>query len=276
MILDRARALAETFEPIELDELVEAASLQTRIDCKYVVTWAAFEQLARDLATSHVMLDIAGDRLFTYDTVYFDTRALQTYRDHVQRRRKRFKCRSRRYVETDRYVFEVKLKGLRGSTVKRALVYDRAAHGSVDAQARAFMNDCLLEEYGHALTEELVPTLRTTYRRMTFARRDRSERLTCDFHFAANDLPFDPWRRSPGMLLGDRVIVEHKSTRDIGATRAALRALGAHPASCSKYCLGIALTHPEVADNDFRGLLRRHFLAGPDARLSGGEQAAAA
>jgi hypothetical protein len=268
MILSRAHALAAMFDPIGLDDLVEGASLQTRIDCKYVATWAAFEQLARDLASSHVMLDIAGDRLFTYDTVYFDTRSLRSYRDHVQRRRKRFKCRSRRYMETDHYVFEVKLKGLRGSTVKRALPYDRDAHGSVDAQARAFVDDCLLEEYGQVLGEELVPTLRTTYRRMTFARRDCSERLTCDFHFAANDLPFAP-RRPPAMLLPDRVIVEHKSGRDIGATRAALRALGAQPASCSKYCLGIALTHPEVVDNDFRALLRRHFV-------SYGEQAAAA
>lgn len=262
MILDRARALAERFEPIGLDALVAGASLQARIDCKYVVPWAAFEQLARDLASSHVVLEIAGHRVFTYDTVYFDTSSLRAYRDHVQQRRRRFKCRARRYVETDRYVFEVKLKGLRGSTVKHTLDYDRASHGTIDARARAFLDHCLLEEYGHVLGEELVPTLRTTYRRMTFARRDWSERITCDFHLAANELPFDPWRNPPGMLAGDRVIVEHKSVRELGATRAALRALSAQPASCSKYCLGVALTHPELAGNDFRALLRRNFVSG--------------
>jgi hypothetical protein len=271
MILERARALAATFDPIGLDELTDAASLQTRIDCKYVASWAAFEQLAREMRRSHVVLDIGGHRVFTYDTVYFDTPSLRTYRDHVQQRRKRFKCRSRRYVETDRHVFEVKLKGLRGSTVKRALDYDRDTHGTVDANARAFLEQCLLEEYGHVLHEEVVPTLRTTYRRITLARRDGSERLTCDFHLAANELPFDPWRNPPAMLAGDRVIVEHKSARELGATRAALRALGAQPASCSKYCLGVALTRPDVADNDFRALLRRHF-----ASLSGGDRAAAA
>jgi hypothetical protein len=269
MILERARSLAASFEPVGLEALTEAAALQTRVDCKYVATWAAFEQLARELRSSHLVLDIAGHRVFTYDTVYFDTAALRTYREHVQQRRKRFKCRSRRYVETDRYVFEVKLKGLRGSTVKHALEYDRAAHGTIDAHARAFLDRCLLEEYGHVLGEELAPTLRTTYRRITLARLDGSERLTCDFHLGVNELPFDPWRNPAGMLAGDRVIVEHKSARDLGATRAALRALGAQPASCSKYCMGVALTRPHVAGNDFRALLRRHFV-------SGGDRAAAA
>ena len=69
------------------------------------------------------MLEIAGRRAFAYDTVYFDTGDLLTARAHVQRRRRRFKCRSRLYVDTEACAFELKTKGARGGTVKHRIAY---------------------------------------------------------------------------------------------------------------------------------------------------------
>src|SRR5256885_7998262 len=91
-----AEALAGRFAPMTLDELNRDAALRDRFDFKYIVPWATAEQLFEQLTGTARVLEIAGRRLFTYETIYFDSASLQTYREHVQHRRKRFKTRSRR------------------------------------------------------------------------------------------------------------------------------------------------------------------------------------
>ena len=114
----------ETLEPIGLEALDAAAALRTRVDRKYLLPTADLPDLLDALRDTHAALEIDGRRWFHYDSVYFDTEGLLTARAHVQGRRRRFKCRSRHYVETGRCVFEIKLKGLRGRTLKHQLPID--------------------------------------------------------------------------------------------------------------------------------------------------------
>ena len=67
------------------------------------------------------MLDIDGRRVFGYESTYFDTPDCEQYRAHRQGRRRRYKVRSRSYVDTGLSMFEVKTKGLRGATVKHRM-----------------------------------------------------------------------------------------------------------------------------------------------------------
>ena len=69
------------------------------------------------------MLEIDGRRSFGYESVYFDTPQLSTYRAHLQRRRQRFKARTRTYTDSGLCMFEVKLTGARGETVKQRVPY---------------------------------------------------------------------------------------------------------------------------------------------------------
>jgi hypothetical protein len=236
-----------SYEPISLAELNARAALLTRVDRKYILDAPTFARLEERLAGGFLVLEIDGLRRFTYDTVYFDSAALDAYHAHLQGRRRRYKCRSRRYVESGRQVFEVKLKGLRGATVKHQL--EVADHGVMTDAARAFAEEVLRDAYGHDLAPQ-APVLAMTYRRMTLAARDGVERLTCDF-----DLSFPGGALAPG-----HVIVESKSERGRGPADRALRALGAHPVSCSKYCAGIGLTR-DVRANPFARLLRRYYVA---------------
>ena len=45
---------------------------------------------------------------------HFDTPQLTAYRAHLQRRRRRFKARTRAYTDSGLNMFEVKLAGARG------------------------------------------------------------------------------------------------------------------------------------------------------------------
>jgi VTC domain len=233
--------IAETFTPVGLDQLDAGAALRDRVDRKYVVPLAAFAALADRLRATHRALEIDGRRAFAYRSTYFDTPELDAYRAHMQARRNRFKCRSREYCDSGAFAFEVKLKGLRGRTVKHRMPH----HGhELTEAALAFLR----ERLGRLPERALRPALAVAYTRVTLAAP--GERLTCDFGLTFND---SDGRLHPGMA-----IVESKSERGNAAADRALRRLGHRPQPlCSKYCLGVALTRP-VAANLLRPLLR-HF-----------------
>jgi hypothetical protein len=265
VITTRAQELARRFAPVGLEELDLRASLQNRMDEKYIVTWEQLEVMLEHLVETHEVLEIAGRRTFTYDTVYFDSESLDGFRAHVQRRRRRYKARTRRYIETNCHQLQVKLKGRRGETVKHSIDRKPEQHGLVDHQARLFIEACLRDNYGHELLDGLKPTLRTTYGRMTFAPPDGSERVTVDF-----DMLVEASDGTVACMRADRVIVEVKSARENGPAAALMHRLGVRPAeSCSKYCLGVSLTTPGVKSNDFRRLMVTHFDAPIMSRLGG-------
>jgi hypothetical protein len=252
--------VAESFRPIGLAELEAEAALQDRVDVKYVITLADFAALAERLRFTHRVLEIDGRRAFAYRTTYFDTAELRAFRDHVQERRRRFKVRSREYVDSGACSFEVKLKGPRGRTVKHRMAYDRARRDELSAPALAFVRECL----GRAPDDDLRPALAVAYTRVTLCAPRLGERVTCDF-----DLAFSAPDGASGRLAEDRVIVESKSARGNATADRALRALGARPETgCSKYCLGVGFTRPDVKSNTMRRLLRRHFRAAPAAAVA--------
>lgn len=225
--------------------------LQDRVDRKYVVPLSSVEALADRLRRTHRVLEIEERRLFEYHSAYFDSPTLLTYRDHLQGRRRRFKCRTRRYGAGGPCMFEVKLKGARGRTIKHQMEYSPDEHGRLNAAAQEFLSECLVAAYGHGAPDGLGTALHMTYRRMTLAAPQLGEKLTCDFGL----------RYEGGEGLADQfAIVEIKSPGGTALARRVLRELRAREARvCSKYCLGIALTRPEVNANALRPLLRRHF-----------------
>jgi hypothetical protein len=256
--------VAESFSALGLPELETTAALQDRVDVKYVISRAQFGALAERLRGTHRVLEIDGRRAFAYRTTYFDTAELTAFRDHVQERRRRYKCRSREYVDSGLCTFEVKLKGARGRTVKHRMAYDRARRDELSEPALAFLRDCLERSYGRAPDGELHPALAVAYTRVTFVAPEVGERVTCDF-----DLAFSAPDGASGRLDDHAVIVESKSARGNATADRALRALGARPeGGCSKYALGVGFTRPEMKSNAVRRLLRRHFRAAPAAAVA--------
>jgi hypothetical protein len=248
--------VAAGFAAISLRELEERAMLQVRRDRRYVLDWPAFGELARALAPEHAALDIDGRRVFSYETVYFDTPGFDCYRAHVQGRRRRFKARSRCYVDSARCVFEVKLRGGDEQTVKAMLPYRPADHGSLTADAYAFLREQLRSAHRRDLTVALTPALATRYRRMTLVHRELGERLTCDIELLFVSA------RGEGRIRTGHVVVETKTAGEAGSADRALWRLGLRPlAGGSKFCLGTALSYPELGDNRFRRTLRSYFAS---------------
>ena len=247
------REAARALRPIGLDDLVGAADLQTRVDRKYFVPARVFGLLAAELSSSFWVLEIDGQRTFNYESVYFDTPDLLTYRAHTQRRRRRFKARTRTYLDSGLCMFEVKTVGARGDTVKDRINHPLHDRAILTDEAHRFLARTLMRAYGRPAPAGLQPMLINLYRRTTFASPVEGARLTCDVSLSCH---------TERATMSDRdthVLVESKSAGGYGEADRILRRLGVRPTSMSKYCVGIAGLRPEVPANPWRAILVRYF-----------------
>jgi hypothetical protein len=252
-----------TFDAMPLAELNARAELQQRVDRKYIVSSAALQRLLEGLSGTHATLEIDGLRSFTYRSVYYDSPSLDSYRANVQQRRRRFKCRTRHYLDTGIHAFEVKLKGFRGETIKKRCDVMASMALTLPDSCRDFVRECLLEQYGQAVAEpELKAVVGMDYLRTTLVRAEGGERVTIDA-----DLQIDGPSGLIAAMSPSHAIVETKSPWGRGTTDRLLVSLGARPVKCSKYCLAVTLTRSEVRGNDLRRLIGRYFEpAAPDRR----------
>ena len=130
---------------VSLEQVLAAAGLTTRFELKYLIALEHLPALLRRLPRELAALDIDQRRVFAYESVYFDTEDFALYRHHLQGRRKRYKARTRSYCDTRDTMFEVKLKGWRGQTVKERLPYDFNHRDQLSEEGRAFLDTVIAE-----------------------------------------------------------------------------------------------------------------------------------
>jgi hypothetical protein len=243
-----------TLAPISLAELTAAAELQTRIDRKYVLTRAQAGTVLRDLAPDTRVLEIDGARAMAYESVYFDTRDLLSYRMAAHARRRRFKLRTRSYVDSATSFLEMKTRGARSTTVKERIEYDPAHRDVLTEEGREYA-DAALDGLGISEPErlELLPTLVTSYRRRTLYLPASGSRATVD-----TDLS---WESDDGttILRPDLAIIETKSGSRISDVDRLLWSHGHRPDRISKFGTGLAALRPDLPANKWARVLRRHF-----------------
>lgn len=245
------------WDPIALDELVDLAALQTRVDRKYVLAASDLDAVLDSLASSQPrVLEIGGARASRYESVYFDTPDLLSYRMAALVRRRRFKLRTRNYVDSAQSYLEMKTRGARSSTVKNRLEYDIHHSDTLTPVGRDYA-DAALERLGLANPErlELAPTLVTRYDRATLYLAGSASRATID-----TDLS---WQTSDGseLALPRLAIVESKSGSRTSEMDRALWSHGHRPATISKFGTGLAALRPDLPSNKWARVLRRHFFA---------------
>jgi VTC domain len=235
-----------------LAEVLERAALQARVDRKYLVPVERFAELISRLPDRYAVLEIGRLRGFAYESVYFDTPDLLTYRQHLQGRRRRYKVRTRAYLASGDCMFEVKLKGRRDQTVKARLPYPVADRARITPQAHAFLAAQLQAGYGQPVPR-LAARVRTAYRRTTLVDLKDGTRVTCDVNLVCSG----GGKVATGLCR--HVLVETKRQGPIGEADAALRGLGLRPIELSKYCVAVALLHPGIRANPWHRTLQRYF-----------------
>lgn len=268
-------AALDRFAPISLDELNAQADLLVRVDRKYVLPAERAVALLSEMDHAAALaLQIDGRRTFGYQSHYFDTPQLDSYRTTALKRRRRFKVRTRRYCDAGETFLEVKTRGPRGATVKHRVGYPDHCAQFLDPTGRAFVG-AVLGDQAVPLddVDGLRPVLTTGYHRSTLllpGPADRAPaRLTIDTELCWWDLGHQEdrlhddtselHRRPCGthIALPGVVIVE---TKNRGAASAFDRLLWSHghrPVSISKYGTGMAALHRELTSSRWHRLLAR-------------------
>lgn len=240
-----------------LAEVDAVAALQHRTDRKYLLPLDRARAVVSGLADSHHVLDLDGRRTTSYLSTYFDTPQLGAWHAHIQRRRRRWKVRTRLYAEDGLCRVEVKTKDGRGATVKHALKAEPQTYGRLGAEAAEFIDDVLHRAAVPVTAADLGPVAEIRYVRSALADLHHGTRVTLDgtltCHHGNRTAVLDP----------QTVLIETKGgTRPAPVDRLLLR-LGARPVSLSKYIVGQSLLTPGLPDNDVRRLARTHFQTVP-------------
>lgn len=247
---------------ISLAELNDTASLQHRVDRKYlldVVTAARFV----DLVDHHArLLEIDGATWFDYRSRYYDTPELTCYQQAGRKRRRRFKVRTREYLSTGSTWLEVKTRGIRGMTIKDRVPHDGDELSAID---RTWIAATLAGRgVDTAPVSRLEPALTTTYTRQTLqvlAPGDPApSRVTIDRHLSV-ELPDEAPGGAMSADLNHLVVVETKGYPRPSGVDHLLHSLGARPQSVSKYGVGIALLRTDQSTLKWNHLLNTALAA---------------
>ena len=288
---------ADHLAPTSLSELNSAAGLLTRVDRKYLVPLERAQSLVDGLTADARVLDIDGRRRFSYASTYFDTPGLEAFMLAARKRRRRFKVRTRTYLDSGLCFLEVKTRGARGTTVKRRMGYHADDASRLTGPGRAFVAACLASTgvtgsaAAHEVATALRPVLATTYERTTLHLPRAEARATIDTALTWQHLgpvaapgtavvsagPFAgmvagsqalrPAHLAAAISNGEPVevsgvaVVETKNPATPSPADRALWDAGYRPTRISKYATGMALLHPELPANRWYRTLT-HELAG--------------
>ncbi|MFT4235567.1 MAG: polyphosphate polymerase domain-containing protein [Microbacterium sp.] len=241
------------FEPIGLEELVTEAELLHRVDRKYLMTLPDALTAIGTLDDRVRVLEIDGERRSPYATMYFDTPEFLSYRLAATGRRRRFKVRSRAYVQTEAAYLETKVRGMRGLTVKERIAHPFDAARELTDEGRVYAGEAISAlGFQDDVAGSLRPTLHTGYRRTTLLLPEGS-RATID-----TDLEWiDAWGNR--IFRPDLAIVETKSPSAPSTFDRSLWRAGLRPVGISKFATGLAAMRPELPSNKWHRVLSRFF-----------------
>lgn len=229
--------------------------LMNRTDTKFVTNIATLRKLLKLAVWQYRAQEIEGKRQARYYTMYFDTPDMQMYTCHHSGHANRQKLRIRSYVDSGLNFLEVKTKNNHKRTrKKRTTMFDFAP--LAPARNIAFdSHDDNFKEYDSFLRENLwykpgimEEAIENRFNRITLVNNNKTERLTID-----TDLCFHNIHTGNDCSLPELAIIELKRDGLVPSPiLSLLNELRIKPLGFSKYCIGTALTNPDIRQNRFK------------------------
>ena len=229
--------------------------LMNRTDTKFVTNIATLRKLLKLAVWQYRAQEIEGKRQARYYTMYFDTPDMQMYTCHHSGHANRQKLRIRSYVDSGLNFLEVKTKNNHKRTrKKRTTMFDFAplaparniAFDSHDDNFREY--DSFLRENLWYKPEIMEEAIENRFNRITLVNNNKTERLTID-----TDLCFHNIHTGNDCSLPELAIIELKRDGLVPSPiLSLLNELRIKPLGFSKYCIGTALTNPDIRQNRFK------------------------
>lgn len=236
--------LLEHLEPITLEQM-SSIKLMNRTDTKFVTSKEKLVQLLELAQGKYYAQFINDSKIANYMTTYWDTEDHHFYMDHHNKRSPRQKVRVRTYLDSDITFLEVKTKNNHGRTKKKRV--------EVPSQqiTGANGNEEFLQGLVHQGLNDIHPTVRNNFHRITLVNYGKTERLTIDF-----DVKFHNIETENEASTGQLVIIELKRDGNVfSPILEILRQLRIKPSGFSKYCIGSVMTNKQLKHNLFKAKL---------------------
>ena len=238
MITD-IQILLNKFPAISLNEM-NSVALMKRTDTKFVINNLQLISVLEHVKDDYKVLEINGNRIMSYTSLYFDTAENKFYKDHHNGKNNRTKIRQRKYVDSNLCFLEIKQKNGKGETNKsRVVVNDFEEY--LTNSSKEFISQITQSEY------DLTPSLWNAFNRITLVNIQSMERVTLDLNlsFKMNDVEKN---------FENLVVVEVKQERINRKSKIvkALRTIHQHPYSISKYCIGMISLYNDLKYNVFK------------------------
>ena len=248
------KSILNSFEPITLKEM-DSVQLMDRTDTKFVFKHSQLPDFLEQLTNDYKVLDVNGNRISRYESLYFDTKDFDLYHNHHRGRPSRFKIRFRKYVESELNFFEVKFKNNKGRTIKDR-VKQNQIDGSITDNAEILLNDKTPLK-----SNNLEAKIWVNYSRINFVNKLSAERVTIDI-----DLTF---KNDDGNKTIDNLVIAEVK-QDKALVSAFIKLMKKHhirEGSISKYCYGVISLFGKIKHNNFKPnlILIKKILYGTSA-----------
>lgn len=249
--------LLDRLTPITLEQMSEIR-LMNRTDTKFVTSKEKLVELLRLAQGKYFAQVIEGSKVANYMTTYWDTEDHHFYLEHHNGRAPRQKVRVRTYLDSNVTYLEVKTKNNHGRTKKKR----------VEVPTQDITGDNGNEEFLQGLVHrgmnDIHPTVRNRFHRITLVNYGKTERLTIDF-----DVQFHNLETAQDATTGPLVIIELKRDGNVfSPVLGILRQLRIQPSGFSKYCIGSVMTNKRLKHNMFKQkLVKLSKLAKTDINL---------
>ena len=234
------KSILENFKPIELQEMDEVA-LMERTDEKYTVNFKEIINMLHLISKTYRCLEIDNERLFNYQTEYFDDNECILHKNHQNGKLNRYKIRFRDYIQSRITFLEIKFKSNKGITQKSRI--------KVQFKSRSDRDECnqFITENTPFNPKKFDITLTNSFDRITLVNLSTKERVTMDINIKFNN-------QNGTKELPELGIIEVK--REKGNRKSEILSLlknkGIRPTSFSKYTIGSVLLNPELKYNNFK------------------------
>lgn len=226
-----------------------------RIDTKFAVPLSMLPAILDAAQKDYYAQEIDGKRIATYDTMYYDTESLDMYVRHHDKQLVRQKIRVRQYVESQLTFLEIKRKNNKGRTKKKRIAvpgFDIQGSTFGESKKELWSVEDFIAAKSRYQWSELSPHLSTKFHRITLVNKAKTERLTIDM-----DLLWTNVVSGEMKTFNDLVIIELKRDGNVPSHMTDIMLdLRVHPFKISKYCIGIALTTPDIKKNRFKNKIR--------------------
>lgn len=235
------RQYLKEFNKISLSQM-DNVSLMRRIDTKYLLTQNDLLKILPSLKEDYKILEINGNRLMSYATLYFDSVLKNCFIDHHNGKSNRFKVRIRNYIESNLSFLEIKRKNNLGITKKE--------RQEIESFQDYFSNKSIKFIQKNKIDpKKLEPTLYNNFKRLTLVNKCSAERVTIDLNLSYKieneEKKFDKI-----------VIIEVKQDPKLKQTKInkLLKSNSILPTNFSKYCIGVTNVFSDVKKNRFKEL----------------------